>query len=302
METSVLSVVFTDLVGSIRMYSGVPDAVAVEVVRAVDREVRDALPGFRGTCVKSTGEGHLLTFEDPGDAVRCAGEIHRLCELMAKMRRTDLFVRVAVHAGEVFHGDGDIHGNTVNLAARLLAIAGPCETCVTAEAWSTLGAADRTGFVPHGPEVFKGFTRFTRVWRKSNPNPFLESSLRMRTMTEADAPAMTAQGMPRHPRYVLAFNHPAARKTVEVAEGETHVIGRSPECSTVIPDRTFSGTHAAFAVVDGVLWAFDLQSSNGLVYKGRRISRRRPLEAGSEVDLPTGTVAVREGGERSPSA
>ncbi len=292
MDTSVLTVVFTDLVGSVRMYARVSDAVAVELVRAVDRQVREALPGFRGTCIKSTGDGQLLTFEDPAAAVRCAAEIHRLCERTARTMRTDLFVRIAVHAGEVFLGDGDIHGNTVNLAARLLAIAAACETCVTAEAWSLMEAADRSGFTPHGPEVFKGFARFTHVWRRTHPNPFLESSARMQTMTDADAPFLAAQGMPRRPRYRLALTHPGVTKTFEVAEGETHVIGRAPECSTVIPDRTFSGTHAAFAVVDGVLWAFDLQSANGLVYKDRRINRRRPIEAGGRVVLPTGTLDV----------
>jgi class 3 adenylate cyclase len=293
MDTSVLTVVFTDLVGSVRMFSQLSDAVAVDLVRDLDRQVQEALPSFRGTFIKSTGDGHLLTFEDPAVAVRCAAEIHRLCEALARTRRMDLFVRVALHGGEVFHGGGDIHGNTVNLAARLLAIAGPCETALSDATWSCLQPPDRTGFLPHGPEVFKGFSRYTLVHKKTNANAALEATFRQRTMIDADAPMAAAQHIYRHPSYLLAFDHPEVKKTVVLCEGETHVVGRAPECSTVIADRTFSGTHAAFAVVDGVVWAFDLQSANGILYKGRRINRRRPLDVGSRVDLPTGAVDVR---------
>jgi class 3 adenylate cyclase len=293
MDTSVLTVVFTDLVGSVRMFSQFSDAVAVDLVRTLDRQVQDALPAFRGTFIKSTGDGQLLTFEEPSAAARCAAEIHRLCEGVARTQRLDLFVRVALHCGEVFHGDGDIHGNTVNLAARLLAIAGPCETCVSDATWSSLQAPDRSGYIPHGPEVFKGFSRYTLVHKKTNANAALEATFRQRTMIDADAPQVAAQHTPRHPAYVLALDHPEVKKTIVLCDGETHTIGRAPECSTVIPDRTFSGTHAAFAVVDGVTWAFDLQSANGLVVKGRRINRRRPLDVGSRVDLPTGTVDVK---------
>jgi class 3 adenylate cyclase len=292
MDTSVQTVVFTDLVGSVRMFHRVTDAVAVDLVRSIDRQVQEALPAFRGVFIKSTGDGQLLTFEEASAAVRCASEIHRLCEVLARARRLEINVRIALHTGEVFHGDGDVHGNTVNLAARLLAIAGAYETCLSAETWTSLDEVDRRGFIPHGPEVFKGFSRYTLVYKKSQSNVSAESTLRQQTMIEADASVVTAQGLPRHPQYTIVLEHPEVRKTVVLREGETHVVGRAPESTTMIPDRTFSGTHAAFAVVDGVLWAFDLQSSNGILYRGRRVNRRRPLDMGAVIDLPVGTVRV----------
>jgi len=45
--------------------------------------------------------------------------------------------------------------------------------------------------------------------------------------------------------------------------------------------------------VDGILWCFDLQSSNGVTYKGRRIKRRKPIEKNTSVDLPTGQIHIR---------
>jgi class 3 adenylate cyclase len=94
-------------------------------------------------------------------------EVHRLCDILARDRMTDLFVRIALHTGEVFHGDGDIHGNTVNLAARLLTVTGACETTVTAESWTSMQADDRKGFLPTGPRC----SRASRATRPSSRSP-----------------------------------------------------------------------------------------------------------------------------------
>jgi class 3 adenylate cyclase len=291
-ETQNLTVMFTDLVGSVRMYSRFSDAVAVDLLRTLDEQVRQMLPAAQGTFIKSTGDGQLLTFARPADAVRCAHEIHRFCETLACEQQMDLFVRVAVHIGDVFLGDGDVHGTPVNLSARLLGIVGPCETCVTEEIWNLLSVDDRAGFHLHGPEVFKGFSSPTRIYKKTHPNPFMESSLRQHTMIEADGAMAATHALQRQPQYNVVLDHPQARRTIVIHEGDTHVIGRAPECTTVIPDRTFSGTHAALAVVDGVLWVFDLQSANGIFFRGRRINRRRPLTPGDHIDLPAGTITV----------
>jgi hypothetical protein len=49
----------------------------------------------------------------------------------------------------------------------------------------------------------------------------------------------------------------------------------------------------AAAVVDGILWCFDLQSSNGIAYRGRRVKRRKPLAVNDALQLPTGTLQIK---------
>ena len=207
---------------------------------------------------------------------------------------TDLFVRIALHTGEVFHGDGDIHGNTVNLAARLLTVTGACETTVTAESWTSMQPDDRRGFLPHGPEVFKGFTRYTTVFKKPNPNPLTDVTFRPNesVMGDESSVAFTEQ-MPKHQAYQAMLEHPQLKKAIEIKEGETHVLGRAPECGTVVPDKMFSGTHMALAVVDGILWVFDLQSSNGISFRGKKIKRRKPVSVNDVLQLPTGNLQIK---------
>jgi class 3 adenylate cyclase len=287
-----LTVVFTDLVGSVKMYSRVSDPVAVALVQRLDRLVQDALPGHRGRFIKSTGDGHLLTFESPAEAVRAAREIHRRCEALAREAGQDLAVRVAAHSGDVFVDPADIHGNTVNLCARLLAIPGAGETVVTGDTLAAVPPEDRAGFTPHGPEVFKGFTRFCLVHRLPNPEAMNDKTLQQLSLGEDTALQSTA-AMPRHAQYALALEHPQVTRTFTVSEGETLLLGRAPECGIPVPDRMFSGMHGAFAVVEGILWAFDLQSANGMIYRGRRIKRRRPLELNTLLQLPTGAIQVK---------
>jgi class 3 adenylate cyclase len=288
-----MTVMFTDLVGSVKMYSKVSDSVAVDLVRRLEKQIQDLLPALRGTFIKSTGDGQLLTFADPVGAMKGAKEIHRICDVLAREQRQDLAVRIAAHSGDVVQGDGDIHGQSVNLAARLLGVTGACETSVTADAWAGMTADDRQGFLPHGPEVFKGFTKFSYVYKKPNPNPMTDVTLRPESVGGEESSLLVTDTMPKHARYALVLEHPQVNTTITLSEGETHVFGRAPECSTQIPDRMFSGTHVAFAVVEGILWCFDLQSSNGVMYRGRRIKRRKPIEKNSSVQLPTGLIQVK---------
>ncbi|HZE98626.1 MAG TPA: adenylate/guanylate cyclase domain-containing protein [Planctomycetota bacterium] len=284
---------FTDLVGSVKMYNKVSDSIAVELVRSLETQVVEVLPKYRGKMIKSTGDGQLLTFEDAPNAAKAAQEVHRLCDLLARNKMTDIFVRIALNTGEVFQGDTDIHGNSVNLAARLLTVCGACETTVTAETWGTMQQEDRKGFLPHGPEVFKGFTRYTRIYKKPNPNPLTDVTFRPESLGGDDTSLVVTESMPKHQRYVATLDHPQGKKTFEIKEGETHVLGRAPECNTVVTDKMFSGTHMALAVVDGVLWVFDLQSSNGITFRGKKIKRRKPVSVNDMIQLPTGNLQFK---------
>ena len=285
---------FTDLVGSVKMYNKVSDSVAVDLVKKLESQVQEILPKYRGRWIKSTGDGQLLTFEESYGATRAAMEVHRLCDLLARDQMNDIFVRIAVHTGEVFHGDGDIHGNTVNLAARLLSVTGACETTVTSESWASMQGDDRKGFVPHGPEVFKGFTRYTTVFKKPNPNPLTDVTFRPNESVTGDESSMGfVESMPKHARYAAVLEHPQLKKTIEIKEGETHILGRAPECGTVVGDKMFSGTHLALAVVDGILWVFDLQSSNGISFRGKKIKRRKPIAVNDVLQLPTGVLQIK---------
>lgn len=82
-----------------------------------------AITAHRGRIVKHTGDGAIIEFRSVVDAVRCAIEVQTgLIERNAGVpedRRIEF--RVGIHLGDVVEeADGDLMGDGVNIAARLV--------------------------------------------------------------------------------------------------------------------------------------------------------------------------------------
>ncbi len=79
--------------------------------------------GEHGYVVKALGDGYMLSFPNPGEAVAAC------LRMIERMHGDDsaLGVHASVHHGVALYRDGDYFGRTVNLAARLLGLAGKDE-------------------------------------------------------------------------------------------------------------------------------------------------------------------------------
>jgi len=96
--------------------------------RDTDRLLRDhnnLLPPlatrFSGRVIKSMGDAFLITFRSPTDAVRCAMAFQDAVTEFNRSRppNQQFHIRVALNVGEVRIADGDVHGDAVNVAARV---------------------------------------------------------------------------------------------------------------------------------------------------------------------------------------
>ena len=89
--------------------------------------IEPAIANRRGRVVKTTGDGLLVEFGSVVDAVQCAVEIQ---QGMAD-RNVDesdgrrMAFRIGVNLGDVIIEGDDIHGDGVNVAARLEGLADP---------------------------------------------------------------------------------------------------------------------------------------------------------------------------------
>lgn len=101
----------------------------------VDHVVDHLLPSGGGSLVKSLGDGLMIEFPDPRAAVRVAlamqAAIARTHEGMAHDYR--LWMRIGIHVSPLIAGRHDVYGHGLNLAARLLTLAGAGEIVVSAE-------------------------------------------------------------------------------------------------------------------------------------------------------------------------
>jgi two-component system response regulator AtoC len=80
-------------------------------------------------------------------------------------------------------------------------------------------------------------------------------------------------------------------QVVQLAEGQSLVIGRSPPADVAIRDSSLSRQHAAIELKDGEVWVEDLQSTNGTRIGGEKIERGK-AEAGSEIVFGAVTASV----------
>lgn len=87
--------------------------------------VRQELIEFRGREVRTTDIGFLATFDSPARAIRCAGSI------ASRARSAGTDVRSGVHTGECEMVGHEVAGIAVQVAARVMAHAGPGDVVVT---------------------------------------------------------------------------------------------------------------------------------------------------------------------------
>jgi class 3 adenylate cyclase len=120
-----LTVLFTDLVGSSEWASQLGDVHWRELLDEHNRIVRRQLELFKGREVKTTGDGFLTTFDSPTHAVQCARAIRH------GVNRLGLEFRAGIHTGECDVTGGDVAGVAVHVASRVQSTANPGEILIS---------------------------------------------------------------------------------------------------------------------------------------------------------------------------
>ena len=141
---------FLDISGYTRLTQERGDAAAAELAGQLGRIVQRTSVQHGGRPVKWLGDGVMLYFPNPGDAVVGA------LEMVRGVADAGLPpAHVGLHAGPVIFQEGDYYGSTVNLASRISDHAGPGQVLVSeAVVDAAVGAA--VDFVEIGPVELKG--------------------------------------------------------------------------------------------------------------------------------------------------
>ncbi|MCP4356500.1 MAG: adenylate/guanylate cyclase domain-containing protein [Chloroflexi bacterium] len=117
-----LTVLFTDLVDSTRMYREIGDAPAFGLVMSHFDVLHDVIDAEQGAIVKTIGDAIMAVFRRPVSALRV---IHRAQEILQNPAdgRRPLHLKAAVHTGPsiavTLNERLDYFGTTINIASRL---------------------------------------------------------------------------------------------------------------------------------------------------------------------------------------
>jgi class 3 adenylate cyclase len=131
------AICFVDLSGFTARTESLGDDEAASVGSALTEIAQAQSTIHRGSLVKPLGDGAMLRFARPGDAVRGA-----LGVVNGARERKLPPARAGIAEGPVIMQDGDYYGRTVNRASGLLGVAQPKQVLVTAEIAETVAGGE----------------------------------------------------------------------------------------------------------------------------------------------------------------
>ncbi|APV49348.1 hypothetical protein BWI17_06445 [Betaproteobacteria bacterium GR16-43] len=116
-------VLFADVSGSTKLYEAVGDKAAHAAIENCVLLFGAVTARNAGRVIKTIGDEVMSVFPDASAGGRSAIEMQRELEQMAPVGNLRMGARVGLHFGPLIERDGDVFGDTVNLAARLTEMA-----------------------------------------------------------------------------------------------------------------------------------------------------------------------------------
>jgi adenylate cyclase len=246
-ERRLAAIFAADVAGYSRLM-GQDEAGTLARLRSHRRELIDPkIAEHKGRIVKTTGDGMLVEFPSVVEAVGCAVAIQRdMADRNASIpnnQRIDL--RVGINLGDVIAADTDIHGDGVNIAARLEALAEPGGVCVSGVVYDQVQGRLECSFEDTGEQNLKNIARPVRVYRVRDTSIISPSAPRQTVLPLPDKPSVA----------VLPFQNMTGD-----AEQEYFVDGMVEEIITSL---------------SRVRWLFVIARNSTFTYKGQAINIKR---------------------------
>ncbi|WP_245503953.1 adenylate/guanylate cyclase domain-containing protein [Rhizobium laguerreae] len=126
LATAPATVAFIDIAGFSAIADIYGDAAALDVLEVFEGMVRDALSGYDPP-IKWIGDEAMLSFPEPDTAIQVLGPLLQACRKEPRLPLT----RTGLNHGPVVRRAGDLFGSTVNVAARIAALAAPGQLLAT---------------------------------------------------------------------------------------------------------------------------------------------------------------------------
>ena len=151
-----VTVLFSDLVGSTALASGLGPTGAEHLRQGHFAALRAALAATGGVEVKNLGDGLMVVFDGASAALDGAVAMQQAIAAHNRTSEVELAIRVGVSHGEVDEDDGDFFGEPVIEAARLCAAAAGGQILVTELVQAVAGRRTVHELVPVGALELKG--------------------------------------------------------------------------------------------------------------------------------------------------
>jgi class 3 adenylate cyclase/tetratricopeptide (TPR) repeat protein len=173
------AVLLIDVVESVRLIEQDETGAVSRWLGFVEHVRNRILPDMSGRIVKSLGDGLLIDFADVRAAVAAAFAIQQASNRgnAGVPPERQMHLRMGLEVSDVIVEADDVHGRGVNLAARLLTLAGPGEIIISAHARDQLTADLDAEIEDLGDCFVRHLSEPVRAYRvgPTGPKPILRS-------------------------------------------------------------------------------------------------------------------------------
>lgn len=241
-------VLFADVSGTSKLSDTLGDAGAHDAIDLCVRLLAALAEQHGGRVVKATDDEVVTLFADASRAGTAARDIQLGISDMAPYEKVRLGARIGLHFGPVEERDGDIFGDTVDLAARLAEMASKGQIVASMDAVERLAPVQKMDCRPLYSMPLKG----------------KDQSVEICELMWSDADDAT-QTVARHAttdsgeRLRLVYN---TRVVTLSADGGSMVLGRDTASGLSVADRMASRSHCEIEWRNGAFFLSD-RSANG---------------------------------------
>jgi len=276
-EQRLAAILAADAVGYSRLME-VDEDLTVRALGAARSIFKAAVETHRGHVINTAGDSVLALFDTAAGAVTAALEVQRELDVISNGVPPDrqLRFRIGIHMGDVMErADGDVHGDGVNIAARLQALAAPGGIVVSEAVRGAVKSRVAAAFDDRGLQQTKNISEPVRAFSvRALGSPSVTAApsgrwtrRRMRWLSAICAVVVIAIGAAW---WLRASNAPRDTSTASSSTPGASVPSGKPSIA-VLPFDNMSGEPAQAYFADGITEDLitDLSKVAGLIVIAR---------------------------------
>jgi adenylate cyclase len=248
-----LAVLFSDVVGSTRIYEILGDQKAPEIVALSIELMRTATDQNKGSVIKTMGDEVMATFASADDALNAAAQMQRqiAAHPVLQVEGQPVALRIGCHFGPVVVESRDVFGATVHTANRMTSQAKAGQIMTTAATVERLSPEWRASVRQIDIAMLKGqgaeVTLFEVLWQTDDVTSML--------------PSISMSGGYDRKGHRMRLLLPDREIVIDEQRPQI-IIGRADENDVVIRGNLISRVHARLEISRNKFLLID-QSTNG---------------------------------------